>query len=391
MSSPAVPRASVELIRTLVGFPTVSRDSNLALIDWVREYLRPWDPDIRLTLDDDRRKANLFATLGPRGVPGIVLSGHTDVVPVEGQDWATDPFMIAEKDGRLYGRGTSDMKSFIACVLAAVPEIMRRGLATPLHLAFSYDEEVGCLGVGRLIADLAAAGIRPQSCIVGEPTLMRPVIGHKGKKGYRCTVRGFAAHSAYAPHGVNAVEFAAEAVAFLRGMARRHRDRGPYDRGFDVAHTTVHTGVIRGGTALNIVPHECSFDFEFRHLPGDDPDALLEEFRRHVAAVLEPEMRAVRPETGFHIAPLSVMPPLTTGPEAEVVALAQELTGCDEIGKVSYGTEGSHFQRAGIPTVVCGPGSIEQAHKPDEWVSLEQIGKCDAFLARLADRVCESG
>ncbi|MCX7139314.1 MAG: acetylornithine deacetylase [Proteobacteria bacterium] len=379
---------SVEMIRKLVGFPTVSRDSNLELIHFVRDRLAALGAEARLTYNDERSKANLFATLGPRGKPGIVLSGHTDVVPVDGQAWDTDPFCVVEKDGKLYGRGTSDMKSFVAVVLALAPEFAQRGLKTPIHFSFSYDEEVGCIGVGRLIADLAQAGIKPQSCIVGEPTLMRPVIAHKGKKGFRCNVRGFACHSAYAPMGVNAVEAAAEAVAFLKSMARRHRDNGPYDRGFDVAHTTVHTGVMRGGTALNIVPHECTFDFEFRHLPGDDPDALFAEFRNYLDTSLVPEMRAVHADSGFEIVPLSVLPALDNGPEMEVVGLAQELSGNSDIGKVSYGTEGSQFQRAGIPTVVCGPGSIEQAHKPNEYVAIEQVEKCEQFIRRLMNHVC---
>ena len=380
--------SSVKMLRKLIGFPTVSRDSNLELIYYVRDCLKPYDADIRLTHDDEKRKANLFATLGPHGEGGIALSGHTDVVPTEGQAWDTDPFEMVEKDGRLYGRGSADMKGFIACVLALVPEFMERGLKLPLHLAFSYDEEVGCIGVGRLISDLQRAGIRPRSCIVGEPTEMRPVIAHKGKKGYRCTVRGLAGHSAYAPRGVNAVEYAAEAIAFLKNLARRHRDQGPYDRGFDVAYTTVHSGVIHGGTALNVIPHECTFDFEFRHLPGDDPERLLHEFNDYVRSRLEPEMRAVHATAGFLIEPLSEIPVLDTGPEAEVVALAQELSGSSEIGKVSFGTEGSQFHRAGIPTVVCGPGSIAQAHKPNEYVALDQVAQCDAFLRRLADRVC---
>lgn len=380
--------ASVGMIRKLVGFPTVSRDSNLELIHFIRDTLKPFDADVRLTHDDAKRKANLFATLGPRAEAGIVLSGHTDVVPVEGQPWDTDPFEVVERDGRLYGRGTADMKSFIACALALVPEFVRRGLKTPLHLALSYDEEVGCLGVGRMITDLMRAGVRPRACIVGEPTGMKPVIAHKGKKSYRCTVRGLAGHSAYAPHGVNAVEYAAEAVAFLRNMARRHRDRGPYDRGFDVAYTTVHTGVMHGGVVLNVIPHECTFDFEFRHLPGDDPETLLREFKEFVRTRLEPEMRAVHTASGFVIEPLSEIPLLDTGPENEVVALAQELSGEREFGKVSFGTEASQFHRAGIPTVVCGPGSVEQAHKPNEYVTLEQVAKCEAFLRRLMDRVC---
>lgn len=388
-ATPAAP-ASVEMIRKLVGFPTVSRDSNLDLIEFVREYLRPYDADVRLSFDDDKRKANLFATLAPGNAAGIVLSGHTDVVPVDGQAWDTDPFRLVEKDERLYGRGTADMKSFIACALALAPEFMARGLKVPLHLAYSYDEEMGCLGIGRLLADLAHAGIHPHSCIVGEPTMMKPVVAHKGKKSYRCTMRGLAAHSAYAPHGVNAVEAAAEAVAYLKQMARRHRDHGPFDKSFDVAHTTVHTGVIHGGSALNIVPHECTFDFEFRYLPGDDPEALLREFTKYVRSVLEPEMQAVDAAAGFDIQPLSEILALDTGLESEVVALAQELTGSDEIGKVSFGTEGSQFQRAGIATVVCGPGSIEQAHKPNEYITLEQVARCEAFLRRLMVRMCKS-
>ena len=385
-----VSAASVEMIRKLVGFPTISRESNLELIDFVREYLKPYDADVRLTFNDDKRKANLFATLGPRRDGGIVLSGHTDVVPVQGQAWDTDPFTLVECDGKLYGRGTSDMKSFIAVVLVLLPEFVQRGLKSPLHLAFSYDEEVGCLGVGRMIADLAAAGIKPQSCIVGEPTLMKPVIAHKGKKSYRAAVRGLAAHSAYAPSGVNAVEAAAEAVAYLKRMARRHRDKGPYDRGYDVAHTTVHTGVLRGGTALNIVPHECTFDFEFRHLPGDNPEKLFEEFKSYVTQTLEPEMRTVFKDAGFDIQLMSQIPALDNRAETEVVALAQGLSGNFETGKVSYGTEGSQFQRAGISTVICGPGSIEQAHRPNEFVSLGQIAHSEAFLRGLMSRVCEA-
>jgi acetylornithine deacetylase len=378
--------ASIAMIEKLISFPTVSRDSNLALIDFVRELLRGLGADVRLTFDDDRRKANLFATLGPGVDGGLVLSGHTDVVPVDGQPWDCDPFALLQKEGRLYGRGTSDMKSFLAIALALLPDYVPR-LEKPLHLALSYDEEVGCIGVGRLIEDLARAGVKPSGCVVGEPTLMSAVIAHKGKRSFRCAVRGLAGHSAYAPAAVNAVEAAAEAVACLKRMARRLRAGGPFDHGFDVPHTTVHTGVIRGGTALNIVPHECTFDFEVRHLPGDDPDALLAEFRSYLGTELEPEMRAVDPRTGFEIAQLSEIPALDNGAETAIVALVQELTGNTEIGKVSYGTEGSQFQRAGIPTVVCGPGSIEQAHKPNEFIAVEQVAACEAFLRKLMERM----
>jgi len=374
---------TVELIRQLIAFPTVSRDSNWKLIEFVRDLLSPLSPDFRITYNEDRSKANLFVTLGSLGAPGIVLSGHTDVVPVDGQDWSSDPYKLVERNGCLFGRGTSDMKSFIACILSLIPQYAVQGFRSPVHLALSYDEEVGCLGVPGLLADLSAAGIRPHSCIVGEPTLMRPIIAHKGKQAYRCTVRGLASHSAYAPYGVNAVEAASEAVAFLKKMARRHRDCGPYDRGFDVAYTTVHTGIIRGGTALNIVPQGCVFDFEFRHLPGDNPSALKAEFERYIQEVLEPEMKAVDPSCGFTISPLSTIPALNTGAETAITALVQSLGGESDIGKVSFGTEASLFQVSGIPTVVCGPGSIREAHKPNEFVTLEQVAKCERFLHRL--------
>ena len=382
--------ASINLLRKLIAFPTVSRDSNLELIHFVRDLLAEQGAVVRLTYDDEKRKANLFATLGPSDEPGIVLSGHTDVVPVDCQAWDSNPFDLVERGGRLYGRGAADMKGFIAVALALAPEIAGRRLKVPLHFAFSYDEEVGCTGVGHLISDLAHAGIKPLSCIVGEPTLMQPVIAHKGKHSYRCTVRGYSCHSAYAPQGVNAVEAAAEAVAFLKGMARGYRDRGPYDHAFDVAHTTVQTGIIAGGTALNIVPQDCVFEFEFRHLPGDDPAAMLAEFQQYIKTRLEPEMHAVHPDTGFSIAPLGLLPPLHNGPEAEIVGLAQELSGNTQICKVSFGTEAAHFQNAGIPAVVCGPGSIEQAHKANEFVTVEQLMLCEQFMRRLADRICIS-
>ena len=375
------------MIRKLVAFPTVSRDSNLELIDFVREELRAVNAEVRLTFDDDRRKANLFATLGPGGPGGFVLSGHTDVVPVEGQVWDSDPFALVEKDGRLYARGTSDMKSFIAVALALLPGRVSR-LNRPLHLALTYDEEVGCIGVGRLIDDLARADVKPEACVVGEPTSMTPVIAHKGKKSYRCSVRGVAAHSAYAPRAVNAVEAGAEAVAYLKTIARRLESAGPYDHGFDVPHTTVHTGVMRGGTALNIVPHECSIDFEVRHLPGDDPAAFLAELKSHIARHIEPAMHAIDSRTGFEIVQLSEIPALDTSAETPLVVLVHELTGTSEIGKVSYGTEASQFQRYGIPSVVCGPGSIDQAHRPNEYIEVAQVAACERFIAKLLDRLC---
>lgn len=379
--------ATVEMLRRLVAFDTTSRDSNLALIHWVRDYLAGHGIPSRLVHDEAGKKANLFASIGPAANGkggGIVLSGHTDVVPIDGQEWSSDPFAIVEREGRLYGRGTCDMKGFIAVALALVPEFARAPLETPLHLAFSYDEEVGCLGVRRLLAELAAAGIKPAACIVGEPTHMEAVRAHKGKLSYRCHVRGFECHSSLAPRGVNAVENAAAMIAHLVAMGRRFAAEGPFDREFDIPHTTVHVGTIQGGTALNIVPRDCRFDFEFRHLPGEDPEAMLRAAQGFAARELEPAMRAVHADTGFRWEKLSSFPAANTSEDAEIVSLAKRATGRNSAGKVAFGCEAGLYDAAGIPTVICGPGHIDQAHKPDEFVSLAQLAECEAFLRRVA-------
>jgi len=384
-----VPRpvySSIEMIRKLVAFDTTSRDSNLALIDFVQRYLREHGIDSELFFDADRRKANLYATLGPKDRGGIMLSGHTDVVPVDGQEWSSDPFDVVERGEKLYGRGTSDMKSFVAVVLAMVPEFLSRQLAKPIHLAFSYDEEVGCIGVRGMIAAIAKRPIKPRLCIVGEPTLMKPVIAHKGKISVRCTVRGRESHSSLTHLGVNAVEAGAEVVAHLKGMARQRRDHGPFDRAFAPPHTTIHTGVIHGGTALNIVPKDCSFDFEIRYLPGDPPEPLLEQVQRY-AATLQAEMQRTAPETGIRFQKLTDTAGLSEAPDSEVTDLARALSGANEVGKVSFGTEAGLFQEAGIPTIICGPGSIDEAHRPDEFIAIDQVRQCEAFLRRLIDRV----
>jgi len=379
------------LIMTLVAFDTTSRDSNLALIDWVVDYLRSHGVESLLTFDDERRKANLFATLpaadGNATDGGIVLSGHTDVVPVDGQAWDTNPFEATRVGDRVYGRGVTDMKSFSATGLAFVPEFLRRGLKRPVHFALSYDEEVGCIGVRRLLADLGRQRVKPLGCIVGEPTGMELVVAHKGKKGWRCRVRGFEAHSSLTPHGVNAVQIACEIVTYLTGMARAFRDNGPYDPAYDVPYTTVHSGVIRGGTALNIVPRECTFEFEIRHLPFDDPDELFAEVEAYARRFV-PEMRRVAADTGIDFTELSTMPGFDTHGESTIAEWGRACSGATGHGKVSFGTEASRFHEAGIPAIICGPGHIAQAHQPNEWVSVEQLARCEAFMRRLADRVC---
>ncbi len=378
---------SIEMVRRLVGFDTTSRGSNLALIGFVRSYLDGHGVASELVFDETGNKANLYARLGPAGLGGIMLSGHTDVVPVDGQDWHSDPFTVLAKDGRLFGRGTADMKSFLAVVLALLPRIAARPLRIPIHLAFSYDEEVGCRGARRLIAAIAERPDRPRLCIVGEPTLMQPVTGHKGKRSFRCRVRGFECHSALAHLGVNAIEAAAELVALLAAMARRRRDNGPFDPDYTPPYTTIQTGVIHGGTALNIVPKDCSFDFEFRLLPGEDPDAGIGEVRAFAENRLLPQMQAIRPEAAIEFEELSAFPGLDTADDAEITRLVAALTGANGTAKVSFGTEGGLFQQAGIPTIVCGPGSIEQAHKPDEFIELDQIVQCERFIGRIFDSV----
>ena len=383
----AAPSAETRrILADLIAFDTVSRNSNLQLIDYVRALLADLGVESELTHDADGRKANLYATIGPTDRGGIALSGHTDVVPVDDQTWTSDPFALREADGRLYGRGTADMKGFLACVLAHAPAFARARLSQPVHLCFSYDEEVGCLGVQKLLAPLMQREVRPTAAIIGEPTGMEVINAHKGKLSMRAEVSGSACHSAYAPEGVNAALAAARLAAKLGEIAERKMSDGPFDSAYDVAHTTVHVGVLEGGTALNIVPSSASLEFEVRNLPGDDPHALVQEAIDYARNALEPEMQAVKAGTGFSFAELSHFPALDTDPGHEVVVLAKALAEKNATGKVAFGTEAGRFKDAGIPAVVCGPGLIAQAHKPDEFVELDQLAACERFLAGLLDR-----
>ncbi len=377
--------SSRELLARLVGFATVSRDSNLELIAFIRDYLADLGVDSELIYNDERTKANLFASIGPTDRGGIVLSGHTDVVPVEGQAWTVDPFVLSESEGRLYGRGTADMKGFIAAVLAAIPMLLRCRLRLPVHLAFSYDEEVGCLGVRPMLERLQARAHKPVLCLIGEPTELRPVLGHKGKLAMRCQVRGAACHSAYAPYGVNAIEYAARLIGKLGDIGTRLAQPQWHDRRFDPPFTTVQTGTIKGGRALNIVPQDCEFDFEIRTLPGYDAQEVVDELHRYARDQLLPGMHAVQADTSIGLQPLSAYPGLATAPDSEAAQVLALLSGSQEFGTVAFGTEGGLFHEAGIPTVVCGPGSMDQGHKPDEFISLEQLAACDALLLRLAN------
>lgn len=377
-------RASRALLERLIGFATVSRESNLELIAFVQRYLAGFGVESELFHNAERTKASLFATIGPREQGGIVLSGHTDVVPVEGQAWTVDPFRLTEKNGRLYGRGTADMKGFLACVLAAVPMFVERKLDLPVHIAFSYDEEVGCVGGRPMLAELEKRAHKPRLCMIGEPTEMKPVLGHKGKLAMRCRVKGSACHSAYAPYGVNAIQYAARLINRLESIGEELARPEHRDERFDPPFSTVQTGVIAGGRALNIVAAECEFDFEVRSVPGLEAQSIAGRIESYAQAELLPKMRKVQADTDIGFELLNAYPGLATPPDSEAAQLLAVIGELGDFGTVAFGTEGGLFTRAGIPAVVCGPGSMEQGHKPDEFVSAAQLDRCDAMLARLA-------
>ena len=378
--------ASRTMIERLIAFNTVSRDSNLGLIEWVRDYLQGLGAKSRLTYDASGKKANLFATLGDSNKPGLILSGHTDVVPVDGQHWESDPFVATERDGKLYARGSADMKGFIGIVLTQAPKFLaalnENRLDAPLHYALSYDEEVGCLGVRGLIRDLEEQGIRPAGCVVGEPTSMQPIIAHKGTHRFRCAVHGREAHSSYVTHGVNAIEYAARLVVFIRQLADRLAQIEQRDYGFTVPYSTLSTGLIQGGIAANVVPKDCVFHFDMRTLPQASPDALYQEIRRYAEA-LAAEMRGIDANSGIDLQWVSQTVGLAASETDAIVQWAMQLSKNAGVGKVSYGTEAGLFQKMGVPTVICGPGDIAEAHRPNEFVALDQLAQCESFMDRI--------
>jgi acetylornithine deacetylase len=394
LSASAPSAAALKMIEHLISFNTVSRESNLGLIEWARDYLSGLGAVTRLTYDATGKKANLFATLGEQRQPGIILSGHTDVVPVDGQDWDTDPFQAVIKDGRLFARGSADMKGFIGIALATAPAylaaIQDGRLTSAMHYALSYDEEVGCIGVRGLIRDLEEIGFKPAGCIVGEPTSMQPIIAHKGTHRFRCCVRGREAHSSYVTHGVNAIEYAAQLVVFIRKMANDLAERETRNYGFTVPYTTLSTGIIRGGIAANVVPKQCEFQFDMRTLPSASAAQLHERIRGYANELAE-EMRRLDPDSGIDLEWASSAEGLNASEKDAIVQLAMQLSEQHSTGKVSYGTEAGLFQKAGIPSVICGPGDIAEAHRPNEFVALEQLARCEEFLGRLAFQTVPAG
>lgn len=383
---------SREILERLIAFDTVSSKPNMALMEWVRDLLSGAGIVAVLIPDASGGKANLYASIGPEGQAGVMLSGHTDVVPVEGQGWTVPPFALTERDGRLYGRGTTDMKGFCAAAIAAMLRAAERqkagrALKTPLHLALSYDEEVGCLGVRSLVDMLAQAPVRPAMCIVGEPTNMAVATGHKGKIALRATCLGREGHSALAPLALNALHLAADFITALRAEQAEIAASGPRDGDYDVPYTTVHAGLMRGGVQVNIVPNQAVIDFEIRSLAEDPPEAIIDRIRQAAAAIVAP-LRADFPEADIRVERLWDYPGLGTPSDAGVVNFVKGLTGANGTIKVAFGTEGGLFSsRLGIPTVICGPGSMAQGHKPDEYVSIEQMARCEAMLEALLARL----
>ncbi|WP_422088697.1 MULTISPECIES: acetylornithine deacetylase [Variovorax] len=374
---------SLLLAQTLVRMNTVSANSNLELIDFAQSHLKALGVQSRITYNAERTKANLFATLGEGKPAGVIVSGHTDTVPWDGQDWSVDPLSAVVQNERLYGRGSADMKSFIAIALANAHRFLESDSPFAVHFAFSYEEEIGCFGVKELIADMRDAGIKPLACIVGEPTSMVPAIAHKGVYRYKCCVRGKEAHSSLTPKSVNAIEMAARVIGKVRDMAEDFERNEPRYEGFDVPFSTASVGQFHGGIADNVVPRDAEFRYEFRDLPTADARRMQADVVAYAGSI-EPAMKKVAPDAGFSFETICEIPSFLGAADNPVTKLAQRLSGEEGTTLVAFGTEAGLFKNAGIPTVVCGPGSIEQAHQPDEFVSLEQLARCELFMERLA-------
>ena len=374
-------QAALDIVKTLIAFDTTSRGSNLALIDFAQELLEKSGARCRRSFDATGKKANLFATIGPEGDGGFVLSGHTDVVPVDGQDWSSDPFKPEIRDGKLYGRGACDMKGFVGVSLALASDIAKAKLTRPIHFALSYDEEVGCVGVTGLLDDLKAQGIKPGLAVIGEPTLMKVVGAHKGgaKLITRCCGREH--HSSQPEHGANAVMMAGEFVTLIDQVWNELR--ADTDPRFDPPHSTVQANMISGGTAVNILAREAEVTWEYRCLPDRDADNIVERIRQRADAEVLPKYRARAPEAALETTLHARYPGLAMDEDSPAIALARELTGANKIEAVAYGTEAGHFQNYGIPAVICGPGSIEQAHRPDEFCEISELDACEKFLRKL--------
>ena len=375
---------SIEILKKLVSFDTTSFKSNLDLIKFIENYLNDLNIKSELIYDETKNKANLFTTIGPNLQGGIVLSGHTDVVPITKQNWTSDPFILTERDDKLFGRGSSDMKGFIAIVLSRVSAMVEKKLKKPIHLAFSYDEEIGCVGVHSLLDLIKKKSINPEFCIVGEPTSMEMVIGHKGKHAYDVKVDGLSCHSGQAPNGVNAINYASKLINYIEEINKEKSIKGPFDNEYEIPYSTLHTGLIKGGTILNIVPKLCQFEFEIRHLAEDDPLEIIQRIKQYTEELLIKEMHNISSITNIEINEKINYPGLNISESISPVKQVKELLGKSSHKKVVFGTEGGLFKRElNLPTIICGPGSIDQAHKPDEFISIQQIEKGGTFIDKL--------
>ena len=376
-------RSAVEILDQLVAFDTVSRNSNLELVGWLRDYLGRHGIEHTVLPSPDGTKANVFATIGPPDRPGIVLSGHTDVVPVDGQAWQHDPFRLTQEGDRLYGRGTSDMKGYVACILAIAPSLHAAKLRTPVHLALSYDEEVGCLGVPGILQHMQAQGLRPAAAVIGEPSRMGVVNGHKGSCGMLTRVEGLSCHSSRTDLGVNAVFFATDLIGVMRRRAEALAAAPDSVGVFDPPYTTVSVGVVHAGTARNAIPGDCSIEWDIRATKPGMVEAVQSDVRDYADTVIVPAMRARHPGAQVVTEMVYDVPPLIPQPGSAAEVLAQRLSGSNATGTVPYGSEAGAFQAAGIPSVICGPGDIAQAHTADEWIEAAELEACMRFLDRL--------
>ncbi|MEM6604769.1 MAG: acetylornithine deacetylase [Pseudomonadota bacterium] len=381
--------SSVDMLERLVGFPSVSRDSNLPLIDWVEDYLQPFSPTCRRTWNEERTKANLFVAIGPEVAGGVVLSGHTDVVPTDGQDWHTDPFKLTEQNDRLYGRGTCDMKGFSAVFLSRLSTLNIAVMKRPLYLALSYDEEVGCIGVDRMVDDALEHFPKPAFAIIGEPTTMQIVRAHKSINAFRTVVRGKAAHSSQPHRGAGAILAAGRIIEHIDSIGRSRRAAAD-GADFEPPWTTVQVGTIEGGTAVNILPEYCGFEWEYRGLPHEDPDLVIAAVQEFIEGEVLPDLREFAPDASVETKPIARVPPLVPDPEAKAEHWVRNLRGVREggSGSVAFATEAGSFQRAGISSVVCGPGSIDQAHQPNEFIAQSELQRCEAMIDDVFAFLC---
>jgi len=377
--------SSFEILEKLISFPTISRSPNIELIEWVSNLLASFGVKTTILQNEDGTRANLFATTGEEEHGGIMLSGHTDVVPTEGQDWQTDPFKLTKLDGKLFGRGTADMKGFCASAIKILCDASNKKLKTPIHLALSFDEEIGCIGVRSLIDMLKESPIKPQMCIVGEPTLLVVASGHKGKIALRTTCKGVEGHSALAPLALNALHLGVDFVNIIRNIQNEIIKNGKKDNDYDIPYTTLHVGKMQGGVALNIVPNICTIDWEIRNLAGDDPTAIIKQVKKYVDTLLS---NYQNPKAEIYWEELFSYPGLGTDLDADIISFVRSLTGTNNTIKVAFGTEGGLFHNeVGIPTVICGPGSMLQGHKPNEFISVEQMNRCDLMMANLLKNI----